>query len=111
VITVSKDVSGRITVAFRYNPLLVSKVKTIPAHRWQPTEEHWSFPNSDKIVEKILKVFEGEEIRVDPVLKADIPSPSKTSISHCEAELKQSQKDYTVNPPLPPFRKGGQGGI
>ncbi len=34
--TVSKDNSDRIIVAFRYNPDYVTKVKTIPGHRWHP---------------------------------------------------------------------------
>jgi hypothetical protein len=58
--------------------------KTISGHRWHPDKKHCSFPNIDGTIEKILKVFEGEEIHTDPTLKADIPSPSKTSISHCE---------------------------
>ncbi|MEW6068895.1 MAG: site-specific tyrosine recombinase/integron integrase [Nitrospirota bacterium] len=79
VIVLGKDDSGRITVAFRYNPDLVTKVKSIPSHKWHPAEKYWSFPDTDGTLEKILKVFEGEEIHIDPALSAtskvkEIPS-------------------------------------
>jgi len=50
--------------------LRVQKAKTISGHKWNPTEKHWSFPDSDGTLEKILKVFEGEEIYIDPALKS-----------------------------------------
>jgi integrase len=72
-IALSKDISGRITVAFHYNPLFIERVKTIPGHRWHPAEKLWSFPDTNGTLEKILKVFEGEEIHIDPALIP--PSP------------------------------------
>jgi site-specific recombinase XerD len=76
VITLSKDVSGRIIVAFSYNPEFVTKVKDIPGHRWHPIGKYWSFPDSDGSLEKILKSFKGEEIHIDPALQTkNIPSP------------------------------------
>ena len=44
-VKVSKDNSGRLTVAFPYNPSLVVKVKTIEGYKWHPDKKHWSFPN------------------------------------------------------------------
>ncbi|MDA8339008.1 MAG: hypothetical protein M0Z70_06890 [Nitrospiraceae bacterium] len=70
-----KDGHGRITVAFSYNPEYIEKVKAIPGHRWHPEGKHWSFPDTNDTLEKILKVFEGEEIHIDPALQAQ-PSPS-----------------------------------
>lgn len=57
VIKISKDVSGRIRVSFSYNPGYLLKVKAIPGYRWHPREKQWSFPDTDEIIEKILKVF------------------------------------------------------
>jgi len=42
-IQISNDPSGRIILSFPYDPLLVSKVKTIDGRRWHPVEKHWSF--------------------------------------------------------------------
>ena len=75
VVTVNKDDSGRITVTFSYDPSLVFKVKTVEGRKWHPSEKYWSFPYSDGILEKILKVFEGEEIHIDPVLQTKPPIP------------------------------------
>lgn len=72
-IYISNDLSGRIIVSFPYDPLLVSKIKTIDGRRWHPAEKHWSFPNKDNILEKILKVFGDKEVQIDPILTS--PSP------------------------------------
>ena len=47
-IHISNDPSGHIIMSFPYDPLLVSKVKTIDGRRWHPAEKHWSFPNTDE---------------------------------------------------------------
>ena len=78
---IKKDISGRILVSFRYDPLLVAKIKTIEGRRWHPAEKHWIFPNRDDILDKILKVFGDKEVQIDPALKTansiinDTPSP------------------------------------
>jgi site-specific recombinase XerD len=72
-VTISKDVSGRITVSFPYDAQLVEKVKTIYGRKWHKDKKYWSFPNSDGTLEKILKAFEGEKIHLDPALKSAIP--------------------------------------
>mgnify|MGYP001568004031 CR=1 FL=1 len=76
-VTVKKDESGRILVSFQYNPSFIQKVKSIKGHRWHPLEKYWGFPNTDRILEKILKSFEGKEIHLDPALKGseNISSP------------------------------------
>ena len=80
-IQVSKDSSGRTIVSFPYDSLLVSQVKTIEGRKWHPAEKCWSLPNNDGILEKILKVFWDEEVKIDPTLKTvtskvkDTPSP------------------------------------
>ena len=80
-IQISNDPSGRIILSFPYDPLLVSKVKTIDGPRWHPVEKHWSFPKLDGMLKKILKVFADNEIQIDPALKTttskakDTPSP------------------------------------
>jgi len=77
-ITIGKDSSGKITVAFRYDPDLVEKTKTVPGHRWHPDKKHWSFPDSDGTLEKILKTFEGEDIQIDPALQLQLSKPVTT---------------------------------
>jgi hypothetical protein len=54
-VNITKNDSGIIVVTFPYNPLLVEKVKTVPGRKWHPEGKHWSFPDSDGILEKILK--------------------------------------------------------
>jgi len=56
-----------IRVTFPYNPFFIEKIKTIARRRWHPEEKYWSFPNEEGTLEIILKVFEEEQIYVDPL--------------------------------------------
>jgi hypothetical protein len=87
--------------------LFVQKVRTIEGRKWHQDKKYWSFPDTDGTLEKILEVFEGEKIHLDPALQNKL----KTPLSHCEPKAKQSQKDYTDNPSIPPLEKGGKGGF
>jgi hypothetical protein len=40
VIVLGKDVSGRITIAFQYNPQLVEKAKTISGRKWHKDKKY-----------------------------------------------------------------------
>lgn len=73
-IAISKTNGSRIKVSFPYNPSYIAKVKTIEEYRWHPEEKYWSFTNTNGTLEKILKVFEGEKIHIDPVLQTELSS-------------------------------------
>ncbi len=92
-IAISKNSSGKITVAFSYKPEFVVKVKTISDRRWHTEGKHWSFPNSNGILEKILEVLKNEEIQIHPALK---PKPSSDVIARPEK---------SKQPHNSPFRK------
>ncbi|MBU3934041.1 MAG: phage integrase N-terminal SAM-like domain-containing protein, partial [Candidatus Omnitrophica bacterium] len=75
-------------------------MKTISGHRWNPKEKHWSFLDSDGTLQKILEIFKGEEIHIDPALQTQLPHPV---IARSEA-TKQSQGN-------PSLAKRGEGGF
>jgi len=56
-------------VAFSYNPVYIEKVKAIKGYKWYPKEKHWSFPYSDGVIDRILSIFKGEKIELDPTLQ------------------------------------------
>lgn len=64
-VKVSRDNSGRLTVAFPYDPALIAKVKTIEGYKWEPDKRYWSFQNSDRILNKILQVFAEDNVNLD----------------------------------------------
>jgi len=68
-IEIKKGMDNRVIVSFPYNPEYVEKVKTIRGHRWHPEGKYWSFPNYDGVIEKIVSVFAGKEINIDPSLQ------------------------------------------
>lgn len=71
-VKVSRDTSGKITVAFPYDPSRISKIKTIEGHKWNPDKKHWSFPDSDGVLHKILKAFGQEQVHLNPALQANL---------------------------------------
>jgi integrase/recombinase XerD len=93
VVNINKDSSGNILVSFSYNPLLVEKIGAVEGRRWNPTEKHWSFSNTIGTLEKILKIFEGEDIHIDPVLESRISTPVVATLTR---EQKRSPKACPV---------------
>ena len=70
-IKILKDRENNLMVSFPYNPQFVEKINTIKGHRWHPDGKYWSFLNTDGTLERILKVFEGEEVYIDPALQVN----------------------------------------
>jgi len=68
-IKIGRGVSGRIALSLPYNPFYIAKIKSIKGYRWHPEEKYWSFPPDDGIVEKLVSVFDGESINIDPSLQ------------------------------------------
>ena len=93
-VILSKDNSGNITVAFRYNPVYVEKVKNIPGHKWNQEKKYWTFPDSSQILNQILTSFAGQKIDIDPTLQipaSDAKDESKTdSVAQPEETLPYS---------------------
>jgi len=87
-INIKKGQSGEIKVSFPYNPFFVARVKTIKGHCWHPEGKYWFFPNTDGTLEKILKIFEDEEVHIDPTLETELKNPPEV-IARSEA-TKQS---------------------
>lgn len=61
-LNVSRNISGRITIVFPYDHSLIAKVKTIKSYKWHPDKKYWSFPDSDGILYKILRVFGQDQL-------------------------------------------------
>ncbi len=69
MIKISKLGEDRIGVSIPYYPEYIQKIKTVSGHRWHPDEKYWSFPNTNGTLEKILSIFKGEKIHLDPALQ------------------------------------------
>lgn len=69
-IKIEKENDKEIKIIFpHYSPIFVFKIKSIRDYKWHPEGKYWSFPNTDGTLKKILKIFEGEEIHIDPALQ------------------------------------------
>ncbi len=69
MIKISNTGQDRIVVSFSYSPDFVQKVKSIKGNKWHPEGKYWSFPNTNGTFEKILEVFKGEKVHIDPALQ------------------------------------------
>lgn len=68
-IKIQKGKDDCIKVLCPYNPLFVGKIKAIDGRRWYPEEKYWSFPDTYGTLKKILRVFEGERVEIEPALQ------------------------------------------
>lgn len=75
-VSIRKDTFGRLIAHFPYNSRFVAKIKAVEGHRWHPAEKHWSFPNKEGILKKILGVFDGEKVHGELALQANLPKTS-----------------------------------
>lgn len=60
---------GGIVVKFPYNSIYIAKIKTIHGYKWYPEEKYWSVPSDNSTLEKIISLFEGEKLDIDPYLQ------------------------------------------
>lgn len=51
---------------------MYQRIKNITGHCCHPERKFWNLPNTDGTLEEILKVFEGEKISIDSVLKSEL---------------------------------------
>jgi hypothetical protein len=61
--------NGRLMVVLPYSAERVARMKTIPGRRWHPEEKCWSVPHADGMVERLLALFTGEQVEVNPSLR------------------------------------------
>jgi len=69
MIQIVKYNEDTLKVIIPYNPEFVVKIKTISGRKWHPDEKYWSVPNNSETVNKIFKLFENENLEIDPDLK------------------------------------------
>ena len=98
-VILSKDNTGSLTVAFKYDPFFVEKVKAIPGHKWNQEKRYWSFRNSKQILDKILSAFAGEELDIDPALQV------LTSQIQGEKQTDHNTRSEETSPEVPLFEK------
>ena len=65
-IKIGKDAANRMTGSFQYNPDYISKIKSIKGYRWHPEEKYWSLPSDSGIMDRLVSLFEGKKLDIDP---------------------------------------------
>ena len=62
---------GRLTVLLPYTPERVEKIRTIPGRQWDPQQKYWTVPATTGMVERLVSLFAGDKVEVDPALHRD----------------------------------------
>jgi len=85
-----------LEVVLPYSVERVARMKTIPGRRWHPEEKCWSVPHPEGMVERLLALFTGEQVEVDPALR-----PAR--VSHYREPLLASGATSVVTPEPEPL--------
>jgi hypothetical protein len=82
---------GQLIVQLPYFPDHVAKIKTVPGRRWHQQEKHWTVPQGDGVLGKLLNLFPGKPVEVDPALgtkqAVDQGKPSSALLGSVIADL------------------------
>ena len=76
-IQIRPETEDRLAVHLPYSPELVAKIKTIPGRNWNPARKYWSVPGANGAVQKLLALFAGEKVELDPTLRAARPESTR----------------------------------
>ncbi|MCA1957772.1 MAG: integron integrase [Nitrospira sp.] len=72
-IQIKRGAAGRLVVLLPYSAKRLAKIKTIRGRRWHQSEKCWTVPHTDNMLEHVLALFSGEQVKIDPSLR-----PAKT---------------------------------
>ncbi len=65
-------------VFFRYRVDRVAKIKTIVGRRWHPEDNCWTVPHTESAVARLLDLFAGDPVDVEPSLRPARPAGSQS---------------------------------
>jgi len=63
----------RIAVYLPYTEDRVARIRTISGHDWNPQQGCWTVPRTARAVTRLLELFSGNEVELDPSLR--LPKP------------------------------------
>ena len=66
--------SDRLAVKFPYDERVISSLKAITGHRWEPGTKAWTFPRTPEVVALLRRIFAGHELDIAPDLFSANPS-------------------------------------
>lgn len=75
----------RLAVRFPYDERVISLLKAIPGHRWEPRERAWTFPRTSAVLDALRKVF-GPQLQIASKLSAVPSSPVSPPTSAASSE-------------------------
>lgn len=65
----SRTTRAGSVVRLPYSPEGVAKIKTLPGRRWHPDGKYWTIPYTDGALARLLALFGGNQVEVDPALR------------------------------------------
>ena len=71
LIQIRPGAERRLIVVLPYTPERVEKIRTVPGRQWDKEKKHWTVPADEGMVERLMTLFGGEEVELDPALHRD----------------------------------------
>ncbi len=65
--------AGRVAVVLPYTEDRVARIKTVSGSRWEFRERCWTVPRTARTVQRLLALFSGDQVEVDPALRTPKP--------------------------------------
>ncbi|MFH1724266.1 MAG: integron integrase [Elusimicrobiota bacterium] len=62
--------AGWLIVRMPYCPERVTKIRSVPGRAWDPDRKQWTVPHTPDMTGRLAALFEGDEIRLSPELRA-----------------------------------------
>jgi integron integrase len=84
-IQIREGEAERLIVLFPYTPERVAKIKTVAGRRWHQQEKHWTVPQTHEAIARLLDLFAGEPVEIDPTLRPANGPTSKPVSDHASA--------------------------
>ena len=90
----------RLIVVLPYTPERVAKIKTVLGRRWHAPAKHWTVPRSDEMRSRLLDLFAGDAVELDPSLDGHSvpPPPAQTGEDAVIARLHEAVKARHLSP-------------
>lgn len=53
-VSITGSPESKLTIGVPYDPMVISAIKSIPGHRWDPQARKWSLPDTQRTVDRLL---------------------------------------------------------
>ena len=95
MVNIDKINDKELKITFQYDSELVKKIRKIEGRRWEADKKCWIVPNSSKCINRLIKVFENENVNWAKSFNFSIIGNYDYILPDISLTLKQLEKQLT----------------